>query len=52
MSFGYGLAADKQQAISVIRAASNAASHSFDTAKVYGPLQERRTREQSTCSLP
>jgi aryl-alcohol dehydrogenase-like predicted oxidoreductase len=38
MGFGYGPAADKQQAISVIRAAVERGVTLFDTAEVYGPL--------------
>jgi aryl-alcohol dehydrogenase-like predicted oxidoreductase len=38
MSFGYGPAADKQQAISVIRAAVERGVTFFDTAEVSGPL--------------
>ncbi len=38
MSFGYGPAADKKQAISVIRAAAERGVTFFDTAEVYGPL--------------
>lgn len=38
MSFGYGPAADKQQAIAVIRAAVERGVTFFDTAEVYGPL--------------
>jgi aryl-alcohol dehydrogenase-like predicted oxidoreductase len=38
MSFGYGPAADKQQAISVIRAAVERGVTFLDTAEVYGPL--------------
>jgi len=38
MSFGYGPAADKEQAISVIRAAVERGVTFFDTAEVYGPL--------------
>lgn len=38
MSFGYGPAADKQEAISVIRAAVERGVTFFDTAEVYGPL--------------
>ena len=38
MSFGYGPAADKQQAISVIRSAVERGVTFFDTAEVYGPL--------------
>jgi aryl-alcohol dehydrogenase-like predicted oxidoreductase len=38
MSFGYGPAADKQQAISVIRSAVERGVTFFDTAEAYGPL--------------
>jgi len=38
MSFGYGPAADKHEAISVIRAAVERGVTFFDTAEVYGPL--------------
>jgi aryl-alcohol dehydrogenase-like predicted oxidoreductase len=38
LSFGYGPAADKQQAISIIRAAVARGVTFFDTAEVYGPL--------------
>jgi len=38
MSFGYGPAADKQEAIKVIRAAYENGVTLFDTAEVYGPL--------------
>lgn len=38
MSFGYGPAADKKQAIAVIRGAYERGVTLFDTAEVYGPL--------------
>ncbi|HEU4679487.1 MAG TPA: aldo/keto reductase, partial [Terrimicrobiaceae bacterium] len=38
LSFGYGPAADKQQAISIIRTAVERGVTFFDTAEVYGPL--------------
>jgi aryl-alcohol dehydrogenase-like predicted oxidoreductase len=38
MSFGYGPAADRKQAISVIRGAVDRGVTLFDTAEVYGPL--------------
>ncbi len=38
LSFGYGPAADKQQAISVIRSAVERGVTFFDTAEVYGPF--------------
>jgi aryl-alcohol dehydrogenase-like predicted oxidoreductase len=38
MSFGYGPPADRQQAISVIRAAVERGVTFFDTAEVYGPF--------------
>ncbi len=37
MSFGYGPAVDRQQGISVIRAAVERGINFFDTAEVYGP---------------
>ncbi|HXY14515.1 MAG TPA: aldo/keto reductase [Terriglobales bacterium] len=38
MSFGYGPAVDKQQGISVIRAAVERGVTFFDTAEIYGPF--------------
>ena len=38
MSFGYGPAGDKQEMISVIRAAVESGITFFDTAEVYGPF--------------
>src|SRR5882724_11872627 len=38
MSFGYGPAGDKQEMISVIRAALERGVTFFDTAEVYGPF--------------
>lgn len=38
LSFGYGPATDKQQAISLIRAAVDSGVTFFDTAEVYGPF--------------
>jgi aryl-alcohol dehydrogenase-like predicted oxidoreductase len=38
MSFGYGPAADKQQAISLIRSAVERGITFFDTAELYGPF--------------
>jgi len=38
MSFGYGPAADKQEAIKVIRTAYEHGVTLFDTAEVYGPF--------------
>jgi aryl-alcohol dehydrogenase-like predicted oxidoreductase len=38
MSFGYGPAVDKQQGISLIRAAVERGVNFFDTAEVYGPF--------------
>ena len=38
MSFGYGRAADEQQAISVIRSAFERGVTFFDTAEAYGPF--------------
>src|SRR5256714_15647002 len=38
LSFGYGPAVDKQQGISLIRAAVDLGVTFFDTAEVYGPF--------------
>ena len=38
MSFGYGPAKDKQEMITVIRAAVELGINFFDTAEVYGPF--------------
>src|SRR5207247_7351597 len=38
LSFGYGPATDKQQAITLIRAAVERGITFFDTAEVYGPF--------------
>src|SRR2546423_15450340 len=38
LSFGYGPATDKQEAISLIRAAIERGVTFFDTAEIYGPL--------------
>jgi aryl-alcohol dehydrogenase-like predicted oxidoreductase len=50
MSFGYGPAADKQQAISVIRAAVERGVTFFDTAEIYGPfVNERGVARKESC---
>jgi aryl-alcohol dehydrogenase-like predicted oxidoreductase len=38
LSFGYGPATDRQEAISLIRAAVERGVTFFDTAEIYGPL--------------
>src|SRR5919205_2254105 len=38
LSFGYGPATDRQEAISLIRAAVEKGVTFFDTAEIYGPL--------------
>ena len=38
LSFGYGPAVDKQQGVSLLRAAVDAGVTFFDTAEVYGPF--------------
>jgi aryl-alcohol dehydrogenase-like predicted oxidoreductase len=43
LSFGYGPAADKQQAISVVQAAVERGVTLFDTAEVYGPLHQMKS---------
>ncbi len=52
LSFGYGPPIDKQQGISLIRAAVERGVTFFDTAEVYGPFTERRTCRRGACSLP
>src|SRR5271165_3550617 len=47
MSFGYGPAADKQEAISVIRSAVERGVTFFDTAEVYGPLTNEELVEEA-----
>jgi aryl-alcohol dehydrogenase-like predicted oxidoreductase len=39
LSFGYGLTTDKQEAVSLIRAAAERGVTFFDTAEVYGPYK-------------
>jgi Aldo/keto reductase family len=51
MSFGYGPAADKQQAISVIRAAVERGITFFDTAEVYGPLTNKELVREALAPL-
>jgi aryl-alcohol dehydrogenase-like predicted oxidoreductase len=38
LSYGYGPATEKQQAIALIRAAVERGVTFFDTAEIYGPL--------------
>ena len=38
LSFGYGPATDKQEAIALIRAAVDRGVTFFDTAEIYGPI--------------
>ena len=47
MSFGYGPADDKQEMISLIRAAVERGVTFFDTAEVVRPVHERRARRRS-----
>ena len=42
LSYGYGPATDKQQAISLIRAAVERGVTFFDTAEVYGPFTNEK----------
>jgi aryl-alcohol dehydrogenase-like predicted oxidoreductase len=51
MSFGYGPAGDKQEMISVIRAAVERGVTFFDTAEVYGPYTNEEL-VRSTRSIP
>lgn len=51
LSFGYGPATDKQQAIKLIRAAVEQGVTFFDTAEVYGPFtNETLLREPPNCT--
>ena len=52
MSFSYGPPKDKQEMTSLLRAAVERGITFFDTAEVYGPFIERRTRGRSSRSLP
>ena len=52
MSFGYGPPQDKQEMISLIRAAVERGVTFFDTAEVLRPVHERRTRGRSARSVP
>ncbi|MGI8737300.1 MAG: aldo/keto reductase [Candidatus Eremiobacter antarcticus] len=46
-SQSYGCSPDKQELIALIRAAIDRGITFFDTAEVYGPVKERRTRGRS-----
>ena len=52
LSFSYGPPVDKQTGISLIRAAVEKGVTFFDTAEVYGPVYERRTRGRGSCAVP
>src|SRR5689334_19010288 len=47
MSFGYGPAADRQEMISLIRAAVERGITFFDTAQVYGPFTNEELVEEA-----
>ncbi|HZL25167.1 MAG TPA: aldo/keto reductase [Acidobacteriaceae bacterium] len=51
LSFGFGPATEKQEAIKVIRTAVERGVTFFDTAEVYGPLRERGTGGRSSGPL-
>lgn len=51
LSFGYGPAVDRQQGISLIRAAVERGVTFFDTAEVYGPFTKRRTCRRSATPI-
>src|ERR1044071_5533464 len=42
LSFGYGPATDKQEAVALIRAAVERGVTFFDTAEIYGPLTNEK----------
>jgi aryl-alcohol dehydrogenase-like predicted oxidoreductase len=52
LSWAYGPAADRQEAISLIRAAVEHGVTFFDTAEVYGPLTNEELVGGSTGSCP
>jgi aryl-alcohol dehydrogenase-like predicted oxidoreductase len=51
-AFFYGPPKDKQEMISLIRTAVERGVTFFDTAEVYGPFTNARTRGRSAHSLP
>ena len=51
MSFGYGPAKDKQEMISVIRAAVELGVNFFDTAEVYGPFANEELVGEALASV-
>ena len=52
MSFSYGPPKDKQEMTALLHAAVERGITFFDTAEVYGPFTERRTRGRSPRSVP
>ena len=52
MSFGYGPAMDKQQGISLIRAAVDLGVTFFDTAEAYGPFANEELVGEGLASVP
>ena len=51
MTFSYGPPANKSEMISLIRTAVERGVTFFDTAEVYGPFEQRRTRGRSPCPV-
>jgi aryl-alcohol dehydrogenase-like predicted oxidoreductase len=51
LSFGYGPATERQQAITLIRTAVERGVTFFDTAECYGPFAERRTGRRGAGTL-
>src|SRR5258708_20933949 len=51
MSFGYGPAKDKQEMVSVIRAAVELGVTFFDTAEVYGPFANEELEGEALAPL-
>ena len=52
MSFSYGPPKEKQEMTALLRAAVERGVTFFDTAEVYGPFTERRTRGRSARAVP
>jgi aryl-alcohol dehydrogenase-like predicted oxidoreductase len=52
LSYGYGPAADKQKAISLIRAAVERGITFFDTAQMYGPFTNEELVDEALAPEP
>ena len=52
LSFGYGPATEKQQAISLIRSAGERGVTFFDTAEIYGPFTNEELVGEALAPFP